>query len=65
MIVLGEGCEGGVKINLVVVSQRFEGVPLLKRHKMVNKMLSSDLADNTIHALTIKALTPAQYESKK
>jgi stress-induced morphogen len=63
--VLGEGCAGGAKIELFVVSKKFDGVPLLKRHKMVNQLLSEDLSSNRIHALTIKAKTPAQYEATK
>jgi stress-induced morphogen len=52
-------------VVLKVVSKKFDGVPLLKRHKMVNQMLSEELSSNKIHALTIKAWTPAQYEAKK
>ena len=63
--VFGEGCEGGAKVDLIVVSTKFDGVPLLKRHQMVNSLLSDELSSNTIHALTIKAWTPKQYESKK
>ena len=61
----GEGCEGGYKIDLIVVSSKFEGVKLLKRHQMVNQLFSEELSSNKIHALTIKAWTPTQYESKK
>jgi stress-induced morphogen len=61
--VVGDGC--GAKVVLKVVSKKFDGVPLLKRHKMVNQMLSEELSSNKIHALTIKAWTPAQYEAKK
>jgi BolA protein len=53
----------GAKLELVVVSPKFEGVPLIKRHRMVNTVLSDYM--NDIHALTIKAWTPSQYESKK
>jgi stress-induced morphogen len=56
-------CDGNAKLELVVVSEKFEGVPLLKRHRTVNTALE-DLMPQ-IHALTIKAWTPAQYESKK
>lgn len=63
--VFGEGCEGGAKVDLIVVSKKFEGLPLLKRHQMVNQMLASELSSNQIHALTIKTWTPAQYEAKK
>ena len=54
----------GAKLELVVVSTKFEGVPLLKRHRMVNDILKTEL-EGKIHALTMKTWTPAQYESKK
>jgi stress-induced morphogen len=53
----------GAKLDLLVVSSKFEGKPPLARHRLVNTALS-DLM-NDIHALTIKAWTPAQYEAKK
>ena len=53
----------GAKLDLLVVSSKFEGKPPLARHRLVNTALS-DLMDD-IHALTIKAWTPAQYEAKK
>lgn len=55
------GC--GAKFELVVVSGTFEGKPLLARHREVQTILSEEM--KSIHALTIKALTPAQYEAKK
>lgn len=52
----------GAKIELVVVSTKFDGVPLIKRHRMVNDCLK-DLMPQ-IHALTMKTMTPEQYGSK-
>jgi BolA protein len=59
----GHSCDGGYKLDVVVVSESFVGVPLLKRHRLVNEALA-DLMPR-IHALTIKAWTPEQYEQKK
>ncbi|CAB9518041.1 BolA-like protein 2 [Seminavis robusta] len=59
----GSSCDGGYKLELIVVSPKFEGVALLKRHRMVNEILQEDMSK--IHALTMKTWTPAQYESKK
>lgn len=53
----------GAKLDLVVVSEKFQGKPPLARHRLVNGALA-DMMDE-IHAVTIKAWTPAQYESKK
>ena len=58
------GCDGA-KIELIVVSKQFEGVPLLKRHQKVNELFSAELSSNQIHALTMKTWTPQQYASKK
>jgi len=55
------GC--GAKFEVVVVSQDFQGVPLLERHRKVNQALEPIM--NQIHAVTIKAWTPVQYEEKK
>ena len=45
------------------MSEKFVGVPLIKRHRMVNAAVGDYM--NEIHALTIKAWTPEQYEKKK
>jgi stress-induced morphogen len=41
----------------------FEGKPLLQRHRTVNSALAAELEH--IHAITLKCLTPAQWEEKK
>ncbi|XP_069796689.1 bolA-like protein 1 [Narcine bancroftii] len=46
--------------KVVVVSQRFEGLPLLQRHRLVNKAVQEELA-TTVHALSIVAKTPQQW----
>ena len=56
------GCDGGAKLELLVVSSLFEGKTPLARHRLVNTAVS-ELMDG-IHALTIQAWTPAQYEAK-
>ena len=55
------GC--GAKFSVVVVSPAFEGVALLARHRLVNEALKEQL--KTIHALSIKALTPTQWEKQQ
>lgn len=55
------GC--GAKFEVLIVSPAFEGVALLERHRRVNAALSEEL--KSMHALSIKALTPAQYEQRK
>jgi stress-induced morphogen len=65
VVVRGGGCNGGHKVTLMVVSNAFEKMPLLKRHRLVNEIFAKELEDGSLHALSVKAYTPAQYESKK
>jgi BolA family transcriptional regulator, general stress-responsive regulator len=42
-----------------IVSDRFAGLPLVKRHKLVYAALAQELKQE-VHALQIEALTPAE-----
>jgi BolA protein len=50
---------GGGHFNVTIVSQVFDGKTLLQRHRQVYAALR-DLMPEEIHALSIKALTPAE-----
>ena len=50
----------GSKFEARVVSDDFEGLSTLKRHKMVYAVLDEHIKSGAIHALTIKALTQAE-----
>jgi len=51
---------------LIIVSEDFAKVPLIQRHRKVQALLKEDgLMEERIHALTIKAWTPEQWEAKK
>ena len=52
----GDGCSCRVQ----VVSASFAGMPRLKRHRLVYKALEGDLADGSLHALSIQTLTPEE-----
>ena len=56
-------CGCGLKFRCVIVSERFDGVALVERHRMVNDLLKEEM--ETIHALSMKTWTPQQYETKK
>ena len=45
----------------LVVSEAFEGMMKIKRHRMIYQALGQHM-ESDIHALTIKALTPAEYQ---
>lgn len=55
------GC--GAKFAVTVASAAFDGVALLARHRTVQDALAEEI--KSIHAITIKAWTPAQFEAKR
>ena len=64
--VVDASCTGdAVKISITIVSTTFNGVPLIKRHRMLNEIFATELKDNSVHALSVKAYTPKQWETKK
>ena len=44
----------GDHFQVTVASPRFDGLPLLEQHRLVNEALAAPLADGTIHELRIK-----------
>ena len=66
VIDFSDGACSGAKLELIIVSPDFAKVPLIQRHRKVQALLKEDgLMDEKIHALTIKAWTPEQWEAKK
>jgi BolA protein len=57
------GNRGGGHYNLFIVSQAFEGLSLLQRHKLVFSQVD-DLMQSQIHALSIRAKTPAEFNAR-
>ncbi|KAF8460345.1 bola-like protein [Russula ochroleuca] len=55
------GC--GEKYAVLIVSKDFEGKTTLARHRMVNEVLKTQIAQ--IHAFTQKTLTPQQWEDSQ
>ena len=55
---------GGDHFEALVVSESFEGKGPVERHQAVYAALG-DAMRAQIHALTLKALTPAQYENRR
>lgn len=49
--------------KVTVVSARFEGAPLLRRHRMVNELARAELQAG-LHALSIHAYTPEQWRKR-
>ena len=53
----------GSKFEARVVSDEFEGLSTLKRHKMVYAVLDEHIKSGAIHALTIKAFTQSEAKA--
>lgn len=57
--VAGDGCNASV----IVVSDAFENKSLLQQQKMVYAALGDNIINGTIHALSIKSYTQAQWKA--
>ena len=65
------GCEVDVRdltgtnnhFEVRVVSAEFEGKTPVERHKLVYAPLRDWIDDDTVHALSVRAYTPAQHET--
>uniref|UniRef100_A0A5K4F8R5 BolA-like protein n=1 Tax=Schistosoma mansoni TaxID=6183 RepID=A0A5K4F8R5_SCHMA len=55
-----DGC--GLKFDVKVVSQEFEGKSLVDRHRIVHRLLEEEM--KSVHALTLKTLAPSQWSLK-
>lgn len=45
-----------VHFSVVVASEAFVGLSMLKQHKKVLDLFADELADNSIHALSVKTI---------
>lgn len=52
------GSESHFKV--IIVSDKFEGTPLIKRHRLVNQTLALELSEK-IHALALHTYTEKQW----
>ncbi len=58
--VSGDGCN----VKALVVSDEFEGKTLLARQRMIYAALGDKISSGEIHAISINAYTPQQWEEK-
>jgi acid stress-induced BolA-like protein IbaG/YrbA len=54
---------GGDHIRAIVVSEAFRGKGLLAQHKLVLDLFTAEINSNEVHALTVKTMTPEQYQA--
>jgi stress-induced morphogen len=45
---------GGDHFQVTLAAARFDGLPLIEQHRLVNEALAEPLRDGTIHELRIK-----------
>lgn len=55
----GEGCD----FQVTVIGDLFEGLSPVKKQQLVYGCLTEQIANGSIHALTIKAYTPKQWQT--
>ena len=53
----------GSKFEATVVSSTFEGLNSVKKHQLVYGTVTDHIISGTLHALTIKAYTPEEWEA--
>ena len=55
--------DDGAHFEALVIAEEFEGKRPIARHQLVYKCLGN-LVGNEIHALSIRALTPAEWQAQ-
>lgn len=55
----------GSHFNIIAVGECFDGLSRVKKQQAVYKPLQQMIADNVMHAVSIKAYTPTQWEREK
>ena len=56
--------DDGQHFSALVISAQFEGVSLIKQHKMVMTPLKEEFAER-LHALQLKTFTPEKWDAQK
>ena len=55
------GGEG--KFEAIVISESFEDLSMVKEHQMVYATVKPQIASGELHALSIKSVTPDEWEN--
>ena len=54
----------GSKFEATVVSAEFEGKTMVQEQKLVYATVNQEITSGALHALTIKAFTPQEWEEQ-
>jgi len=57
------GAEG--KYEATVISESFTGLTMVKEHQLVYASVKPQIASGELHALSIKAYTPEEWEAQQ
>jgi len=55
----------GSHFEVIAVGDCFEGVSRVKKQQLVYAPLKDSIADGTIHAVSIRAFTPVEWERER
>nr|WP_136251830.1 BolA/IbaG family iron-sulfur metabolism protein [Ningiella ruwaisensis] len=55
----------GTHYQVIAVDDQFETMSRVKRQQMISSPLSKQIADGTIHALSVKTFSNAQWQREK
>ena len=47
-------------VNIIIVSEAFEGIPMIKQHRLINELLAEEF-ENGLHALALKTIKPSKW----
>lgn len=61
IMIEGQGCD----LTIRVISEKFEGLMMVKQHQGVMSTLTEPLASGRLHAVTLNTYTPVQWQSKQ
>jgi monothiol glutaredoxin len=61
VIVEGEGCD----LTITVVSSKFNDLPIVKKQQLVLATLKEPLASGKLHAVSVKAYAPDEWQDKQ
>lgn len=65
-----KGCDAevlvdGSHVQLVVISDQFEGLNTLKKQQLVYAALNHAIADGRIHAVHMRTYTPSEWQAQQ
>ena len=63
-VVIHDPRNDGIHLEAIVVAEQFNGLSLIKQHKLVMKPLQ-EAFETTLHALGLKTYSPQQWENER